>query len=437
MAGGSLSEIERFINVQTDSDDGLLVKAWLVGIFHPTGPYPILNIHGERGSAKSSITRYCRSLIDPHQAPTRKEPEDPRTLAIMAHNNAIIALDNLSHMKPWFSDALCRIATGAGDAYRKNYSDDEEMIFSAIRPIIFNGIEEVATRGDLLDRAITINLPEIPPSKRKKETVYWSEAAEAHPRILGALLDTVSEALRNLPTTHADELPRMADFAFFILACEKRLTKRPGAFLEAYNNNRAQSVSIELEAAPVAKLLELFMAQQTFWYGITAELYPELKKLADEDTLHSKSWPANTRVLGGVLKRLAPSLRTTGIDIHQKRTGKGAYITITRREECSKDVANSDQNVANSPDDVAKKKVCYTPISMDSPGGDGGSVANVAKLSDFSSSINPSSEGEKEEEEENDNRERKRSENFATFATPQQKNNHQVSPGNEEYSEVI
>jgi hypothetical protein len=434
---GSLSEIVRFINVEADSDDGILMLAWLIGIFHPTGPYPILNVHGERGSAKSTTTRYFRTLIDPHQAPTRKEPEDPRTLAIMAHNNAIIALDNLSHIPSWLSDALCRLATGAGDAYRKNYTDDEEMIFSAIRPIVLNGIEEVATRGDLLDRAITINLPEIKESKRKTEREYWREAAETHPRILGAVLDAVSEALRNLPTTHADELPRMADFSLFILACEKKLTKKPGAFLEAYNRNRANAVSIELEAAPVSKTLELFMADRPSWCGLTADLHPELKKLADEDTLHAKGWPVNSRVLGGMLKRLAPSLRTTGLDIHQKRTNKGAYLTITRREECSKSVANDPDGVAKSSDSVAKKEVCYTPDGPDSSTGNLNSVASVAKMVNFSASIIPSFEEEKEEKGESNERGAKKSDNFATLATPQPKNNHRTIPDSEEYSEVI
>jgi hypothetical protein len=277
---------------------------------------------------------------------------------------AFIALDNLSHIPAWFSDALCRLATGAGDAYRKNYTDDEEMIFSATRPIIMNGIEEVATRGDLLDRAITINLPEIEENQRKTEREYWREAAEAHPGILGAVLDTVSEALRNYHTTKAEKLPRMADFSLFILACEKRLTKKPGAFLEAYNKNRANSISIELEAAPVAKMLELFMADQTSWCGLTADLYPQLKKLADEDTLHAKSWPVNARVLGGMLKRLAPSLRTTGIDIHQKRMNKGAYLTITRREECSKSVANNPDSVAKSSDSVNVIIGCHSFLTI-------------------------------------------------------------------------
>src|SRR5882757_7842247 len=61
--GGELSELKQFVNIR-DNDDWLLLQAWLLGSYHPEGPYPVLGLSGEGGSAKSSMARYVRRLID-------------------------------------------------------------------------------------------------------------------------------------------------------------------------------------------------------------------------------------------------------------------------------------------------------------------------------------------------------------------------------------
>lgn len=58
----------------------------------------------------------------------------------------MLAYDNLSWLSTEMSHALCRLATGAGFGTRRLYTDDEEATFYASRPVIVNGIEEVATR---------------------------------------------------------------------------------------------------------------------------------------------------------------------------------------------------------------------------------------------------------------------------------------------------
>ena len=45
-------------------------------------------------------------------------------------------------------------------------TDDEEQIFDVQRPVIITAIEDVAVRGDLLDRAIVVMLPSISESSR-------------------------------------------------------------------------------------------------------------------------------------------------------------------------------------------------------------------------------------------------------------------------------
>ncbi len=160
-----------------------------------------------------------------------------------------MAFDNLSGIKDNLSDALCVLSTGGGFGARELYTDDDEKLFDAKRPILLNGIEDLATRPDLLDRAITLTLPVIADEQRRDENELWKQFEEVRPRVLGALLDVVSVALKNLPNARMESKPRMADFALWITAAEPALGWKPGAFLTAYTENRGQANEIALESA--------------------------------------------------------------------------------------------------------------------------------------------------------------------------------------------
>ncbi|ABG04560.1 hypothetical protein Rxyl_1598 [Rubrobacter xylanophilus DSM 9941] len=251
LTGGSVEELRPLLNVRAEEDFRLLV-AWLIGALNPDGPYPALVLQGEQGSAKSTTVRVLRSLVDPAVEPLRAPPRDERDLAIAASGNWTPALDNLSGIKGWLSDALCRLATGGGFATRELYSDDREVLFSAKRPVILNGIDSLAVAGDLRDRSLIIELPSIPPEKKRTEREFYRELEEVHPKVLGALLEAVSAALRNRDRTRLEELPRMADFAVWVAAAEEALPWEAGAFLAAYTGNRAEANELALGDDPVA-----------------------------------------------------------------------------------------------------------------------------------------------------------------------------------------
>jgi hypothetical protein len=111
---------------------------------------------------------------------------------IAATNGLVQALDNLSSLPDWLSDALCRPSTGGGFATRELYTNAEEAIFNTVRPLIINGIEDVVERPDLHDRCLTLVCPYIPPEQRRDEEQFWKDFEITRPRILGALLDAVA-----------------------------------------------------------------------------------------------------------------------------------------------------------------------------------------------------------------------------------------------------
>ena len=149
-----------------------------------------------------------------------------------------MSFDNLSGVSPWLSDALCRIATGGGFGTRQLYTDDEEIIFDAMRPIILNGIASPAIRPDLVDRVITLVLPTISDDSRRTERELWAEYERIRPRVLGVLLDAVATGLRRLPSVELKTRPRMADFCEWVVACAPALGIEASDFLDAYAGNR-------------------------------------------------------------------------------------------------------------------------------------------------------------------------------------------------------
>src|SRR5206468_1138077 len=172
---------------------------------------------------KTVLSKLLKALIDPNAAPVRSLSREERELMIAANNGYLLAFDNLSNLPIWLSDALCRLASGGSFAVRQLYTDDEEVLFEAARPILLNGIEEVVSRPDLGDRAIFLTLPPVGEAQRRPESELWREFEIARPRMLGALLDAVVHGLRTVGRVHLDRLPRMADFALWAAACEPTL----------------------------------------------------------------------------------------------------------------------------------------------------------------------------------------------------------------------
>ncbi|MCX7429185.1 MAG: hypothetical protein NTW96_26605 [Planctomycetia bacterium] len=328
-SGDSLDELRTFLNVEDSTWP--LVVAWLVAALRPRGPYPVLALFGEQGSAKSTTGRLLRDIVDPNSAPLRAEPRDGRDLMIGANNSWCLAYDNLSHVPPWLSDALCRLSTGGGFATRELYTDQDEVIFDSQRPVLLTSIEDVATRADLLDRCVIVWLPAIPESGRRPEAQILKAFEKVRPRILGALLDAVAGALKALPSTKLDTLPRMADFALWVAAAEASLGWPKGTFSTAYAGNRASANEVALEASPVARPLVEMLDEQGEWVGTSSDLLQALEARVGDQVKRQRVWPSNGRSMTGHLKRLSPNLRAAGWEVEFHRESSRRLWSIRRQ----------------------------------------------------------------------------------------------------------
>lgn len=334
---GSVDGLRPLLNItekEEGDDDFILAVAYLLACLRALGPYPVMAIGGEQGSAKSTRSAMLRSTIDPRHPRLRSLPRDERDLVVAARNQQVLAFDNVSGLRLWLSDALCHIASGAGFGTRELYTDQEEVVFSGARPIVLNGIEEIIERPDLAERSLFSTCEPIDPKKRKSEEEVWASFGAAHASILGALLDAVAVGLRRFPEIRPPDLPRMADFAHWAIACEPALWKE-GDFLRAYNANILAAIESVLEASQVAvavrgMMTKLAEASETKWSGTASALLTLLTDLVSERIAKSDDWPRNGRALSGRLRRAASFLRRVGIDVVFKQEGHMKARLITR-----------------------------------------------------------------------------------------------------------
>jgi hypothetical protein len=287
-----------------------------------------------------------RALVDPNEAPVRREPKNGQDLIVAARNGLVVAFDNVSTLPQELSDDLARLATGSGFGARQLYTDLEEVIVHVARPIAINGIEEVATRGDVLDRSLVLMLPTI--DRFEKEDLFWQEFDAAHPRILGALLDAVSCALANRDAVVAPNV-RMADFAGWVSAGESALGLEAGSFINAYRVNRASAVQLTLEASLLTVPIQTLAVEG--FEGTATELLDRLKAIAGDEVARKRGWPTRPNMLGGQLRRLGPALRRTGIKVEFVRDMRARTIRVGRLEQDPERASLASSSVMHDSDD--------------------------------------------------------------------------------------
>jgi hypothetical protein len=325
--GGNINKILDYVNIK---ENKTLFLCWLVSCFVPSIPHAILIIHGEKGAAKSTASVMLKSLIDPSALDTLTLQNDQRTLAVNLQNHWFLPFDNVSFINEDTSDTLCRAATGGAIQQRKLHTNAEDTIFTFQRCVAINGIHNVATRSDLLDRSILIELVRIKDMNRRElsEVMASFEADKAD--ILGGIFDLLAKAITIYPKVKLQNLPRMADFARWGYAVGEALGGHGDTFLAEYAANRDIQNIEAINADPVATLVMEFMTNRDTWQGLMSALLVELINIAPKHgvDLRSKDFPRQPNSLTRRLNGMKSNLEAVGISFEKHGDMRGSNIYI-------------------------------------------------------------------------------------------------------------
>ena len=323
------SLLRKLLNL-SDENMFRLLLTWLSLAIVPDKPYPIVAVSGPAGAAKSSFAEFVRTTIDPSEVPLFGMPKRD-DLPAFAKNNPVLCFDNLSTMGAYLADKLCRLATGGGLGGRKFYTNDGEATFNVRRPVVLTGINDVATRGDLADRSIVVRLEKIPEAGRRTDAEVREAFAQAHPRILAALLDMVAMGLRRYEDVRQERrrLPRMADFALWGFAVAPAIRWSAEDFDRTYRANRNEASEAAIEDDPIAPHILSFLERQKekSWQGTTDQLWTRIKEIAGE-AARAMNFPQSSVALGRALRRIEPALATRGVILERDRVAVGSRVSL-------------------------------------------------------------------------------------------------------------
>jgi hypothetical protein len=316
-ATGDLGLLRRHLNVSEVQFQ--LIVAWLTFSMGPTGPYPLLALSGEQGSAKTTAAAVLRYLLDGRRTGGRALPTSKHNLDVAARLSHLLSFDNVSYISPAMSDCLARLATGEEDGRRQLFTDADEVVFEAMRPILINGIGSVITRPDLVDRTIFIEVPVIPTSRRLTKKTFWRRFEQDAPSIMAGLLEIVVQGLQKLPETAVADLPRMADFAEWGCAIE-RTHWSEGSFMSAYRANIETGNADILQVDDLGMSIVEMMSQASSWTGTATQLLELLESNRTRLQRRLQPLPRNAQRLSIELQRLSPVLRRRGIVVEHYQT---------------------------------------------------------------------------------------------------------------------
>ena len=308
---------------------------FLLMCFHPSGPYPVLSINGEQGSAKTTTSRLILSLVDPHKAGLLSGNPGRKDLALTASSNWLIVLDNVSGIKQALSDDLCRVSTGGGHRGRKLWTDTDEIAIEYRRPVVINGIGSVIKRPDLLDRTAPIELLAIAPEDRRTEDELMAKWEQAQPLILGGFLNAVAAAIANHREVELDGYPRMADWARWVEAAAGSLGWEPGEFTAAIESGQEEQIEFSIDdQIEVRGLIELTAIEPEIMLTAT-DLLKKIHEFLGIEPAGRQDVIKRGADLSRVLKEFAPALRKHGITVEAGRHGGGTrdrFLLVKRSD---------------------------------------------------------------------------------------------------------
>lgn len=313
--------LKKYVNYGSEADFSLMVS-FLLSSFMYQVSRPILILQGTAGVGKSFTSEILRTIVDPAKQKKSISRARPTvdSLALDVSRQSVVVYDNFSDgaVTPEVSDMFCTIATNQAYSKRALYTNSDEILVKLGRAVIINGIDDLAKRHDLLDRSIVLDLP--PLVTRQSEVSLRENFKKDHPKILGHLLNVLSDSLKHEGESDYSD-SRMTDFTRMVENAHRSLNWDKHYFRHVYKENRDKASLKTIESNPfISSIVELME-------GYDKRRFKKTDLLTEIGKLDSVAWkdmgngviPSNRKV-SARLKRDVPLLKTVGISYKEIET---------------------------------------------------------------------------------------------------------------------
>lgn len=314
--------------------------AYMVSCFIPTIKHPCLVLEGEKGTGKSSVSKFLKAIVDPKKSEEPNAnllPRDIQQITYSYKHNYLLAFDNLEKLNKSQSDFLCSVVTGVDSEKRKLFTDDEICSINLCQPVILNGLQDIVTQDDLINRSIimTLEKPDNIEELNDNDEEFILSFMESRSIILGGIFDILSKALKMYKPNTIPKRPRMAAFyewGYYI--CEAWKEGYGKLFCEEYWNliNKQANIGNWDEPLPHALLFLLDSQSDNCWKGTMSDLAEELRNICEEYDLSGISlFPIP---LSKKLKALEKYIHSQGICIKWGKTKDNcSMVTLSLKDE--------------------------------------------------------------------------------------------------------
>lgn len=346
----NLSLLFKYINIE-DQNTKILLLTYIISLFNPLTNKYILYFHGLKGSSKTTSFRIIRSLIDPSPIISHVSkdsnlislPNSANDLTMLSKYHYCLYFDNVNYISYQIQSSLARMALGQRDSKRSLYSNDDQVVYDYKPAIGINGVNQIMTQDELIQRSLLIEIDRV--KERKTEHEIWKEFKKDKTLILGAMLKVFQQSIHIIKTEDIDhsKLPRMADVAKWMTAIAIALGVNKERFYEILAKNTTDQDIESIEFSPTARMVIEFMKSRDFWEGKASELHQGIKDMIEGSygtvnkkskyniTIGSKSdqFPSTPISFTLSLKRIIENLCNTGYKIDKIRKKDGQYYQIT------------------------------------------------------------------------------------------------------------
>lgn len=259
-----------------------MLMVFLITCFIPDIQHPILNISGEAGTGKSTISRLIKDLVDPSKAPMNDFSDGEDGIRLPLSQNHLTVFDNIEKMPPKLNALFCRAVTGGETIQRKFYTNNKTVAIPLNSIVIMNGISSFIRKEDLMSRTVFLQTQPLKTISMSGKLLnsYHSDKAE----ILAGIFDTLSNAMNIIEHVTLSESYRMMEFATWGYAIAEALGKGNGkTFMRLLKRNEALQLQETHANEPLITLISNYMTMRKGEEvdKLTSSFYEEIMRHAD------------------------------------------------------------------------------------------------------------------------------------------------------------